>query len=264
MQCTSCGMQLSEATVIELGQDIKCPNCGVILQSFGPIRRYFSDIVAILTRPSSFFRKMQPSGGLARPLAFALVTHWIASTVLQIWKFIGTSQLTRNLFSGLVAFFNELTNEVLKIDTLGRTAQILEFKQRVTQWFWGVGPVILDPFITLIWIFYDAVLIWVGARIFITPGRLGALKEITFESSIRILCYAMTGSILGIIPFFGKGIGSLYFLILLIIGVKEVYHVPTFQSVIVALFPKFIYLGLILFPILAIIFILFNFFFFAF
>jgi hypothetical protein len=40
---------------------------------------YFRDLKKVLFEPTAFFRGLPLTGGLAIPLTFALVTHWLGS-----------------------------------------------------------------------------------------------------------------------------------------------------------------------------------------
>ena len=83
-----------------------------------------------------------------------------------------------------------MAGDVAEVDNPGRNAQLMEMSERMKHWIWGAGSIIADPFLTLAQIFFISFLVFLGARIFVTPGKNGAPREITFESALRIVCTA--------------------------------------------------------------------------
>ena len=113
---------------------------------------------------------------------------------------------------------------------------------------WGVGPVLLDPFISLFWIFLTSLLVFVGARLLVPTKN--NLQTVTFESSLQIVCFSMGSAIFTVIPWMGGLIYWVWCPILMIIGSKEIYKVSGRRAVLIALFPDLIFFGILLFGIL--------------
>jgi hypothetical protein len=218
------------------------------------IQNYFRMMGEILLHPAEFFRKMPLRGGMTGPLGYALITHWLGTTLglsSRLWINTTVSQWLQNLFSSV--------NPSSQIDYLGPVAQNFQIKQRIFSWFFGVGPTLLDPFYCLFSTLWAALFVYVGARILVSPATDDHPQEITFESALRITCYSLTPSILLAVPLGGPFIGPLYGSILTIIGVREVYRVGTGRSLIIALFPKLLFFGIIIGGILAILLLGFKF-----
>lgn len=223
-----------------------CPNCGEptaahpavrAARPCGPIGRYFHNVWRVLTRPSAFFRDLPVTGGVSGPLAFALITHWIGSAASFLWHLsIG------GLLGGYFERFVRMAGDVAEVDNPGRNAQLLQFTERVKDWFFGAGSVIADPFTTLAQILFTSFLVFAGARILVAPGggpgRESAPREITFESALRVVCYGMTPAILAVLPLFGGFIGYMYVAVVSIIGAREVYRIDNLRATLVALFPQ--------------------------
>lgn len=184
---------------------------------------------------------MPLTGGMSGPLAFALVTHWIGAAFAFIWHLLIGGAISRYFED-----FFRIAGDVSDIDHPGKFAQWMDMRERVTHWFWGAGSVIADPFLTLASIFFASFLVWIGARILVSPGKDRAPREITFESALRLVCYGMSPSILAGLPLFGWGLASLLTLIVTIIGAKEVYRTTTGRAIVIALFPKLVFLAVIL------------------
>lgn len=213
------------------------------------IQDYFRKLWRIITRPTSFFRELPLEGGITAPLAFALVTHWLGSAASFIWSiFIG--EWTRVY----VETFSKIAGDVANMNgvTSGpQWSEVVNLKDRFLHWFWGTGSIIADPFYTLISVLFTSLLVFVGARIFVTwfsPSTQPAQPpvQVTFESAVRLICYGMAPMILVGIPLFGWGLASFLSTVITIIGAKEIYRVGLGRAIVIVLFPKLLFLGFIL------------------
>ena len=206
--------------------------------SLSPIRRYFSTLWQILTQPTLFFKSLSITGGLSGPLAFALITHWIGSALQFLWHgWIG------NTLSSYFSSVFKVSGDVIEIDHPGRAAQLMQLREQLTHWLWGTGAVIADPFITLIAVLFTSLLVFVGARIFVTtkPGR-----AVTFESAVRIICFGMAPAILAGLPLLGGFVAAFLTAIVTIIAAREVYEVGNLRATAIALFPKLLFIFVLL------------------
>lgn len=250
--CPQCGLRFSAPS------PASCPNCGENLRSeltvgaaggLGLITGYFRQVWLILTHPSAFFRSMPVRGGVAGPLAFALVTHWLGSAVAFLWR-----TLIGGAVGGYLSRFMQMAGDVAEVDSPGRQGQftgVMEIGERIQHWIWGAGAVIADPFITLARILFISFLVWLGARLLVTPGRDGAPREIDFESALRVICYGLTPSILAVLPLFGGFVSMIYVVAVTVIGAREVYRVETGRAFIIALFPQFLLFAFVAFGLFA-------------
>lgn len=220
---------------------------------FSIIQKYFRDVAWILTKPTAFFREMPLKGGLSGPLAFALITHWIGSSVQFLWHhWIGS------WLSLWTDTFMQIAGDVVEVDSPGKCQMLFEMKDRVLHWMVGAGSVLMDPFWTLSGIIFTSVLVFVGARIFINPGKEGAPEEVTFESAVRIISYGMTPHLLTMVPFIGPLVATVLTVYVTVIGAREVYRTTTAKAVVIALFPKLLFLGIISLGLLGLAFALFH------
>lgn len=226
----------------------ECPSCGrttvsaapLLHVGFAPIRRYFTDLSQIISHPTQFFRRMPITGGLSGPLAFALVTHWLGSAVAYLWHALMSGSITER-----VGRLLQLAGNVTEVDHPGRGARLMALQDQITHWMWGAGSVIVDPFLTLVSIVFTTFLVWVGARILVTPGKNGAPTEITYESALRIVCFGMSPAILAVIPLVGGFVAALGAMIVTVIGAREVYRIEVGRAIVVALFPKVLLLSVV-------------------
>lgn len=255
--CPHCHLRFSDPAL----PPQTCPSCGGALDnggSGGPlslISDYFGKVWAIMTRPRAFFRAMPLSGGVAGPLAFALVTHWMGSAASLLWRLLAGGAL-----EGYYRQFMQLAGDVAEIDNPGRNAQITQMSDRITHWALGTGSVLVDPFLTLVQILFVSFLVFIGARILVTPGKDGAPREITFESALRVVCYGMTPAILAVLPVFGTPISYLYQVAVTVIGAREAYRISGTRAMAVAFFPQILLLAIVFSTLAALAMAVFKFF----
>jgi hypothetical protein len=257
MNCPNCGLKRSDPFFSDASGT--CPNCGHELNANGsgasdPIRQYFEDLKQILLKPHQFFRRMPRNGGLIHPLAFALIAHWIGSAIAFLWHTFSlrSTQAFMDHWSG---YFN--TDQ---IDVIRRGAPWASARHLFMQWFWGMGSVIGDPFLTLVAILIKAVFVFLGARLLVgimtdaplVPEPAQRRHEVTYESAVRIIAYGTVASIFLAIPAFGTFIAWAYGLYISMVGAKEIYQIGTGRSLAVVLFPQILLIALA-FAILALV-----------
>ena len=204
-----------------------------------PIRIYFHRVRAIIFSPRSFFHKMPISGGASGPLAFALVTHWLATAVAHFWKgLIGEQALS--VWGKLLGLFNQDKS----IDSIGRLPWFHHSRDIVMDWFWHAGPIVIDPFLTLGKIILMSMVIFMGARV-VVPARAETSGKVTYESVLRILCYTVAADLIAVVPFVGSPLTWLFRLILMVVGMSEIYRIGTGRALVIALFPILIIAGML-------------------
>jgi hypothetical protein len=243
--CPHCGFNFGET---EAERPLTCPSCGKSQFSKPPklesglalIQNYFWQLWCILTHPSKFFRELPPSDDIARPLAFALVTHWLGAAFGYLWHLVIGGSL-----NGYLRDFLMRAGDSIQIDTPGRSEQLAHLRDQFMSWFLSAGSIVMDPFFTLVSILYTSFFVYIGARILVPPK-----VTVNYPSAMRIVCYGLSPAILAAIPGLGSLIAPFYTLIVTIIGAREVYRIGTARATIVALFPKLIFFGILFFGIL--------------
>lgn len=233
--CPECGERLEPALA-------RCVHCGWEPEEDegNPITRYLRALGRILGHPTAFFRAMPTTGGAGGPLAFALVNHWLGSALSYVWK-----QWLGNGMSGYFTRAFKIFSDVSDVDNPGRAAQVLATQQRMMHWIWGTGSVLLDPFLTLFQIAFVSLLVFVGARLFVPIDIDDERPPVTYESALRIVCYGLTPAILSGLPIFGGLVATLFVLVVTVVGAREVYRVSTGRAIVIALFPKILFLTLV-------------------
>ncbi len=238
--CGGSGRVSTQGLCLDCGRTIGEPKPPVWKSGLRPIRQYFIDLFEISVHPVRFFRRMPLEGGVSGPLAFALVTHWLASALEYLWH---------SLIGGAaMEYLNEMikvAGNVADVDNPGQSARLFQLRDQLLHWVWGTGSVIADPFFTLASILFTTLFVYAGARLLVTPDEDGHPHVITYESSLRIVCYGLSPSILAGIPLIGGFVASLCVSIVTIIGAREVYRITTGRAIVVALFPRILLFGTI-------------------
>lgn len=224
-----------------------------MVSEYQVIKSYFSTVWQIVSSPVQFYKNLPTTGGLSGPLTFALVTHWLGSALGYLTHLMSGSAATQ-LMQRLI----QLGQDYPEIDSPGRLSQLQSVKERLIEWSFGAGSVVIDPFLTLISILITSAFVFAGARILVSPSPAEKPEGITYESAVRIISYGMAPQLLCIFPFFGVGIASLYTLVVTVIGAREVYRVGTGRAIVIALFPKIFVVSVIFAGISLFLFLVLN------
>ncbi|OFZ20869.1 MAG: hypothetical protein A2X94_04980 [Bdellovibrionales bacterium GWB1_55_8] len=241
-ECPRCG---TKCDYTNRADTVECPSCGLTFSpdkgdggSTSLVRRYFRGLGGILFHPVDFFRLMPVRGGLAGPLAFALITHWLGSALSFLWSGLASGPST-----ALDAFFRLAPYWSEEVDHPGRGAAFDRMRDQTQEWFSGVSSVIIDPFLTLFSILLTAVFVFIGARILVPLQDGKNRPAVTYESAARIVAYGMAPAILSGLPFAGSALSAIFIAIYTILGAREVYRVGMGRAVVIALFPKLLIIG---------------------
>lgn len=238
--CSNCGT-VFESPVVE-----KCPSCGKNFLPdrptpwFSPITGYFRSLWNVIIRPTYFFRNTPYRTGFSKPLAFALVTHWIGAAISFLWR-----NMLGGHFDGFFSKLFQAGSSFIEVDDPGKLDSVAQVKDQIIHWFWGTGAVIADPFLTLFSILFTSFFVFLGARILVNAKNPHGPGEVTFESAVRIVSYGMGPSIFSAFPVVGTVFATLWTAVVTIIGAKETYRIGLGRSFVVGLFPKLLFLGTI-------------------
>lgn len=214
------------------------------------IQNYWKTIWRILRSPQAYFETWTTGRmpDLSSALTFALVTHWVGAGLAYLWQIIfGT------VWGDTLTQLFDIAGDVAEIDHPGRGAELVAMRDRVLSWFWSAGPVIIDPFLTLLQLSVTALFVYAGARLLVSPGKRGAPQEIGYATALRIVCFGSAPALLAAIPFAGPALAFLGITWVTIIGARTVYRVSTARATVIALFPKLLIMGFVLTMVLFIL-----------
>jgi hypothetical protein len=150
---------------------------------------------------------MPTTGGIGSPLLYAIVVGWIGIGIAVVWN---------TLFQGMwIPFMGGKEEAAL---AAGFTAA------------WAVGLVILAPILVIIGVF-------VGAAILHLMLMIVGGANSGFEATVRVVCYAQTAQLAGIVPFCGGLISMVWAVILYIFGLATAHRTTQGKAVLAVVLP---------------------------
>jgi hypothetical protein len=214
--------------------------------SANPISNYFATLKALLTGPTLFFRNLPRPTGFVGPLFFGIVTSWIGSALEYLW-YTGFGHAFGSRMSDLM----RALEKVPQIDSSGQFESALAMRQRVTDWVFGVGSVLIDPFKSFVWILFLSTFVWIAARLFANRDYAPAEKRLDFETAVSIIAYSQAAALFKCVPVMGGFIAAIFAMVLSVIGATETYRVTSGRAIVIALFPTILFWGLLFAGMLA-------------
>lgn len=213
--CPGCNQKFkSDATGVVI-----CPNCNKEVKidptQFGGtsidrrsggsyIDSFVETLKASLSSPELFFRQVKGGAGIAKPFIYALI---ISS----------------------LSFFVAFTYQ-LGFDMFGHKFSLaLPFS-------FGIAILLMLIFVPIGTVFY---LFMHAAICHLCLMILGAAKE-TFAATFRVVCFSAGPQLFQLVPFVGGIVGSVWNLILLIIGLKVVHETTYARSALAVFLPTII------------------------
>jgi hypothetical protein len=178
-----------------------------------PSRSWFDGLVAtvrlLATAPSEAFRGMPPSGGIGRPLSFAIVIGWLGIAAGMAWNV---------LFQGMWLPFMESVEDLAGMGAMyGLTIG------------WSLFIAILAP------LFITVFVVVAAAVLHLMLLMLGASGG--FEATLRVVCYTQTAQLAGLIPCCGGIIGFVWTIVLYVIGFSTAHRITQGTALIAVLLP---------------------------
>jgi len=169
--------------------------------------RFVETVKLLATRPGEAFAGMPTTGGIGSPLLYAIVVGWIGIAVAVAWN---------TLFQGMwIPFIGGGKEAAI---AAGFTAA------------WAVGLIILAPILVIIGVFIGAAILHL--MLMIVGGANNG-----FEATVRVVCYAQTAQLAGIIPFCGGLISMVWAIILYVFGLAAAHRTTQGKAVLAVVLP---------------------------
>jgi len=211
-----------------------------------PVTNYFATLKAVLTRPSLFFRELPRPPGIVGPLFFGILSSWIGSALEYLW-YSGFGKV----FGSRIADMMRAFEKVPEIDSSGQFESALAMREKVSEWVFGVGAVLIDPFKTCVWILFLALFIWVAARLFANRDYAPEERRLGYETAVSIVAFAQAAALFKAVPIVGGMISAIFAMVIGVIGATETYRVTTGRAIVIALFPTILFWGILIAGLLA-------------
>ncbi|MBW2206167.1 MAG: zinc-ribbon domain-containing protein [Deltaproteobacteria bacterium] len=178
----------------------------------GSWKAIYETVKGVLFSPTDLFGKMTFQGGAKDPLMFGILLGSLGAMFGSFW------------------FILMLWGRILSLA-----------EGRIDPFTMGVGFILLMVFLPL----------YITIKIFITSGIMHLLLIITgagkhrFEATLRVISYSQATQIWEVVPFVGGIVGNLWFLVVQIIGLREI-HETSYWRIFVALLIPFVFILILL------------------
>jgi hypothetical protein len=169
--------------------------------------RFVETAKLLATRPSEAFAGMPTTGGIGSPLVYAIAVGWVGIGIAVVWN---------TLFQGMWIPFMGGGEEAAV--AAGFTAA------------WAVGMILLAPIFVVIGVFIGAAILHL--MLMIVGGANNG-----FEATVRVVCYAQTAQLAGIIPFCGGLISMVWAIILYVIGLSTAHRTTQGKAILAVVLP---------------------------
>ncbi|MDT8437052.1 MAG: YIP1 family protein [Gemmatimonadota bacterium] len=156
-----------------------------------------------LAEPSALFRSVDPEAPLLRPLLYFLIVTVTASFFATMWLLAGVTMLP-------------MTGAGAAAELAAPTAVS------------ALADFFLSPFLALVGLGFTTLVVGLGVRLIMGAGR-------RLRGTAHLLCYTSGPMVLTIVPLVGQLVGSVWSIVLLVIGVREVHRTTTGQAVVAGL-----------------------------
>lgn len=174
----------------------------------GPwFQRFAQTAQSALLAPSEFFSTMRRTGGIGAPVAYGLLGTFIGGLAAGIYQF-----LLGTLFAGMNGAEAAREQAILNAFSTGCVVIVL-------------------PVLAVLSLFINAAIVHV-MLLLLNGARRG------FETTIRVAAYAHgSATLLNLIPLCGGVVGSVWALVIIIIGIARAHEIPTGKAAAAVLIP---------------------------
>jgi hypothetical protein len=170
----------------------------------------FATIKLLATNPGEAFRRMPLTGGIGRPLFFAIIIGWVSIAFGVLWNF---------LFQGMMFPFLESAEDLAEMGlAYGLTVG------------WSLVMVVLAPLFVIIGVFIAAAILHL--MLLIVGGAEGG-----FEATVRVVCYTQTAQLAGIVPICGGIIALIWTVVLYVIGFSTAHRTTQVKALVAVILP---------------------------
>ena len=170
----------------------------------------FETVKLFATSPGEAYRRMPVTGGIGRPLFYAIAVGWVSIAVAVFWNV---------LLQGMWLPFMESVEDLAGMGALyGLTIG------------WGLMMVVLAPLFVIIGVFIAAAILHL--MLLIVGGASNG-----FEATVRVVCYTQTAQLAGIIPFCGGIIALIWTVVLYVMGFSVAHRTTQGKALVAVLLP---------------------------
>jgi hypothetical protein len=166
----------------------------------------------VLAAPTDFFRSMPIAGGIGSPLLYGVIAGFIGLVASGLYRFVLSSTIGAGWATGGGGSPFEQYLPMLS-SGMGLFLQIL------------FGPVVVAVVIFVVSAVVHLCLLLVGGA---TSG---------FEGTLRVAAYSQAAMVIRIVPICGDLVATIYYVILMIIGVSAAHRISGLKAAAAVLLP---------------------------
>ncbi len=174
-----------------------------------PVQSFVATVRRLVVEPVAFYRGMTRQGDFVNPLVFALIC-WEISAII----------------GGLLGVLASLVG----LGVRGVGEAIVSF----------FGSLILTPILALVVLFIAAGIIHLLVVLIARPMSTG------FETTFRAIAYANVTALVSWVPILGALVGTLWYVVLSVFGVREGHATSTGKAALIVLIPAAVALFILL------------------
>ncbi|MDO9695284.1 MAG: YIP1 family protein [Candidatus Latescibacteria bacterium] len=184
---------------------------------FSRLSGFFETIRKAMTAPGAFFTDHPVRRGLTGPVSFAVILGTLTSLIGWVWSKL---------------FDRTLMDLLEQIDGFDPPSAA----EAALTGFFETAGVLASPLLALIGLFIQAGIIHLAVLVLVRNGR-------GFEATLRACAYGGAAMILTLIPMCGNGVGSVWALVLTIIGIQRLHRCGGGTATLIVLLPLLLCCG---------------------
>jgi hypothetical protein len=174
-----------------------------------PVQSFVVTVRRLVLEPVAFFRGMNRQGDFVNPLVFAIIC----------WE-----------ISAIIGGFLGVLGSLVGLGARGVGEAIVSF----------LASLILTPIFAVVALFIGAGIIHLLVVLIARPMSTG------FETTFRVIAYSNVTSLITWVPILGALVGSIWSIVLLVLGVREGHATSTGKAAVIVLIPVAVVLFILL------------------
>ena len=229
-ECVKCGIIISKYVQFqEMARSVEGQVREISAEEYTPwesgggfVGAFLRTTQEVLFAPTKFFKKAAAGKGYWSPFIFAMIAGVIGSGISLLWQWLFFSGVIPHQFLSVTTYSAFLTVAVISIP------------------------------------FTIALSILIGSGVTHLCLMIVGGNRKGFEATFRAISYAYSAELFYIVPFIGTFVGTIYLMILAILGVREGHEISTGKAVLAVLLPVIIAFVGILLAVLIPLFMVFS------
>lgn len=193
-----------ENEVMDSGGDVKSSSVQAVPDETGYFTGLWKKLTGVLFSPAGFFSSVRHEEGIAEPFAFGVLIGAVGFMFDIFWTFLLRS-----------------TELSMLLETLSESINISHL---------FVGYIIISPFLVILFMLVAAVILHFCLFI-LRGGHRG------FAGTLRVSAYSNAALIFCLVPYIGGYIALIWWLVVLVIGLREVHETSTLKALFSLLLP---------------------------